>query len=149
MFIPQIAKIGVGIGGSNAWKISYDASKAEVTVGFGTMMYNGKYFTTNDILKSTKSNGFEDNKFTLGLGGYVYATIENPFSIPQETSDTLKITVDIDSDTRDPNEINKNAPAIEHIPLAYIYEDTSGNTVVVDLRVAFEFNNFAFLAPGQ
>lgn len=149
--IPITAKISAGgAGSSKAWKVlSYVPDTALLTIGYGTMHYNGKFLTSNDLLNNTISEGIgTDNAFTLGISTeYVYLHVNNPLSLPTETDKDLKISVDITTSTDAPDVINTRLPLVDYIPLAYI-SVSEGIATISDLRSAFVFSNFAFLAPG-
>lgn len=139
----SVATIGLVSGGSNAWKISFDKAESQITIGYGTMFYNGKYFTTKDLLSGTVSDDLTDNIISgIGEPTYIYLVIYNPLSLPTEETEELKIKIDILSDSTVPVDKNIRAPLVEFIPLAYI--DSTGK--VFDLRPSFWVNNFSLLA---
>lgn len=143
MSIP-VATIGLVGGGSNAWKVSFNTKDSSLVIGYGTMFYNGKFFSSNDIEANPIANGIGANNTIFGRGftsAYIYLNIQNALSLPTETSDDLKIKIDIFGSFDDPNTINRNAPLLEWIPLAFI--DSTGK--VFDLRPSFWVNNFSIL----
>lgn len=143
-----VATIGLIGGSTNAWKVSFNKDKGQVTIGYGTMFYNGKYFTTNDIDGGSITSGIGvDQVIALSnaLNNYIYINILNPVSLPKETSDSLKIKIRIIASQTAPDSstpINTKAPLIEYIPLAFL--DDKGK--VSDLRPSFWVNNFSVLA---
>jgi hypothetical protein len=141
----RTAKISSGTGGgSNAWKITYSADTSTVTIGYGTMLYNGKFFSSNDLLSGSSPTGIgNDNTIFRSIGGlYVYLKIFNPLSLPDETTDSLKLKIDLAFDATAPSDINENAPLVENIVLAFVDGTTNE---VFDLRPQFIVTNFSFL----
>jgi hypothetical protein len=146
--ILPIAKIGLssGSGSGNDWKVSFDLETGAMTIGYGPLFYNGKFFTTNDLESGTESTGFNDTQvFINPIGQYVYVQVFNATSQPTETTEDLKIKIDITTAFDTPNNINENAPLIEYIPLAFV-ELVDDTVVVHDLRATFIVNNFSILA---
>lgn len=139
-----VASIGLLGGGTNSWKVTFDKNKSTLTIGYGTMFYNGKFFTVTDLESGSVTEAFVDNVI-FGKDAtlqYIYLQIFNPMSLPDEDDEDLKIKIDIITSFDDPNKINKNAPMIEYIPLAY--GDSEGN--LTDLRPVFWNTNFSILA---
>lgn len=145
--ITQAGKIGTSTGGSKAWKVSYNAAQSKITLGYGTMFYNGKFFTTNDLQNNPLNSGFLDNSFSFGVGdnSFIYVRIFNPFSLPTETDSNLKIFIQLENNFTHPEDVNTRAPLVEYIPLAYV-QSINGTITIIDLRTVFGINNFTFLA---
>lgn len=143
-----VASIGLVGGGSKAWEVSYDDAKTEITIGYGTMFYNGKFFTTNDIEEGSIETGVGTDQKIAGInpkGFFVYLYILNPLSLPTETNEDLKMKIGIATSATHPdgnNSINTNAPLIEWIPLAFCDNDGA----ITDMRPTFWVSNFSFLA---
>lgn len=145
--LPQ-AKMGLGgTGGDNFWKVSYDRSLNQITIGYGTMFYNGKFFTTNNILSGSSPTGIGTNNtvFLFAENLYIYLYIFNPLSLPSETTEDLRIKIDIQVHTTTPETINEDAPSIQYIPLAFVQVVNNIQTVY-DLRPKFMVTNFSILA---
>lgn len=143
-----VATIGLVGGGSNAWKVSFNKTLSKMTIGYGTMFYNGKFFSTNDIEEGTVETGIGTDQTVFGqdpTGFFVYLYILNPLSLPSETDSNLKIQIGIMTSATRPDgttPINTNNPLVEYIPLAFF--DTDGKAY--DLRSTFIVQNFSFLA---
>lgn len=143
------AKIGLGgTGSSGGWLVTYDAVKFQTTIKFGTLFYNGKYFSLHDLIGTTRI-GDEFGASETGSaepGEHIYIKINNATSQPNETTTSLKITIEYHTSSITPELININAPLIEYIPLALLNTDANGNVIVIDLRPSFMVNNFSILA---
>lgn len=140
-----LGTIGLVGGGTKSWKVSFNAKQSSVSIGYGTMFYNGHFFTTNDIEENKITSGIGKDNTVPGIsiaGGYIYLYILNPTSLPTETTDSIKIKIGIATSFEAPNTKNSNTPLTDWIPLAYI--DTNGK--VFDLRPTFIINSFSFLA---
>lgn len=140
-----VATIGLVGGGSKAWKISFDKTLSKITVGYGTMFYNGKFLVTNNITNGTIKSGFGTDQEVFGINAtsqYVYLHITNPLSLPSETAESTTIKIGIETSFDDPDNMNENAPLIQYLPLAFVDSTNSP----IDLRPAFIVHNFTFLA---
>lgn len=142
--VTQSAKIGTSPGGSKAWKVSYNLAQSKITLGYGTMFYNGRFFTTNSLQNNPLDSGFSDNSFFFGIApnSFVYIHVFNPLSLPTETSNDLKIFIQLENSFTSPETVNIRAPLVEYIPLAFV----DGDGKVSDLRMTFNINNFSLLA---
>jgi hypothetical protein len=147
-----VAALNAG-NGDNSWAVSFDEQAGSITIGYGTIFYNGKLLTTYDISQGTVSAasslvGVGDDQIVFGQdpkGLFVYLHILNPLASPTETDDNKKITLSLETNSKHPDgddPINANAPLIEYIPLAFV--DTDGT--VYDMRPKFWVCNFSFLA---